>query len=143
MEGGLLIMPKALEALESSPWAKRIGWEVLITPDEETGGSCGSAPLYEKAAKKHHAGLDPLNPLQSDGFAGQQPQRLQQHCCHPTGQTRACRQGFQLKVNALTALARWLSMVEQLTDKTKGITVNIGQIEGGGAFEHRPRICRR
>ena len=36
-KGGLAVMLTALEALERSPFAPRIGWEVLINPDEEIG----------------------------------------------------------------------------------------------------------
>ena len=41
LKGGLVVMLKALEALEKSPWAENIGWEILINPDEEIG-SIGS-----------------------------------------------------------------------------------------------------
>jgi len=36
-KGGLCVMLIALEALERSPFAARIGWEVLINSDEEVG----------------------------------------------------------------------------------------------------------
>ncbi|MEQ8751742.1 MAG: M20/M25/M40 family metallo-hydrolase, partial [Amphiplicatus sp.] len=37
MKGGLLIMLYALKAIETSPLAERIGYEVLINADEEIG----------------------------------------------------------------------------------------------------------
>lgn len=37
MKGGLAIMLIALEALERAPFAEKIGWEILINPDEEIG----------------------------------------------------------------------------------------------------------
>src|SRR3546814_14666235 len=46
----------ALAALERSPWRERIGWEVLLNPDEEIG-SCGSAPLLAEAAQRNRFGL--------------------------------------------------------------------------------------
>jgi glutamate carboxypeptidase len=36
-KGGLAVMLTALEAFEQSPDAHRIGWQVLINPDEEIG----------------------------------------------------------------------------------------------------------
>ena len=37
MKGGLLTMLACLQAFERTPHANRLGWEVLLTPDEETG----------------------------------------------------------------------------------------------------------
>ena len=48
LKGGLMVMLKAIEALERSPWAENIGWEILFNPDEEIG-SPGSAPLIADA----------------------------------------------------------------------------------------------
>ena len=48
-KGGLAVMLIALEALERSDVAERIGWEVLINPDEEIG-SPGAAPLLANCA---------------------------------------------------------------------------------------------
>ena len=42
--------------MRRSLWAKNIGWEVLINPDEEIG-SPGSSPLFELAARRNHLGL--------------------------------------------------------------------------------------
>ena len=65
-KGGILIMLKALEALERSRWAERIGWEVLVSPDEELG-SPGSAPILADAATRNHVGLifEPALPVGS------------------------------------------------------------------------------
>ncbi|MFV1990696.1 MAG: M20/M25/M40 family metallo-hydrolase, partial [Acidimicrobiales bacterium] len=35
LKGGLVAAYRALLALEASPWASKIGWELLINPDEE------------------------------------------------------------------------------------------------------------
>ena len=46
-KGGLCVLLTALAALEQSPFAEKIGWEVLINPDEEIG-SPGSTNLLER-----------------------------------------------------------------------------------------------
>ena len=56
MLGGLVILLKALEALESSPLAAGLGWEILLNPDEELG-SPGSLPLLREAAGRNHLGF--------------------------------------------------------------------------------------
>ena len=37
MKGGLVVLLAALEAFEQTPHAAKLGWEVLLTPDEEFG----------------------------------------------------------------------------------------------------------
>lgn len=56
MKGGLVVMLAALAAFERTPAAARLGWEALITPDEETG-SGASAPLIAEAARRHRLAL--------------------------------------------------------------------------------------
>nr|MDT0253440.1 M20/M25/M40 family metallo-hydrolase [Endozoicomonas sp.] len=56
LKGGILVMLKALEVLEQSPWAEHIGWEILFNPDEEIG-SPGSAPIIKEAAQRVHFGM--------------------------------------------------------------------------------------
>jgi len=41
-KGGIVVMLMALEALERSPSAREIGWDLFLNPDEELG-SPGSA----------------------------------------------------------------------------------------------------
>jgi len=56
MKGGIAVMTEALLAFEDSPGADRIGYDVLINSDEETG-SLTSAPLIARAAAGKHAAL--------------------------------------------------------------------------------------
>ena len=63
MKGGLVVLLAALQAFEQTPGASALGWEVLVTPDEETG-SHGSAPLFIDAATRHRFALvfEPARP---------------------------------------------------------------------------------
>src|SRR6185503_18576279 len=63
--GGIVVMLTALRALERSPFAEKIGWEVLLNPDEEIGSPNSSALLVE-AARRNHLGLI-FEPAMSDG----------------------------------------------------------------------------
>ncbi len=65
MKGGLALMLAALEAVEASPLADRIGYEVVINSDEETG-SFSSAALLSKAAQGKVAALT-YEPALPDG----------------------------------------------------------------------------
>lgn len=65
MKSGLAIMLAALTALEHSPVASQIGYDVLINSDEETG-SLSSAPLIAQAATGKIAALT-YEPALPDG----------------------------------------------------------------------------
>lgn len=60
MDGGLVVLLAALQAFEQIPGTSALGWEILLTPDEETG-SHGSAPLFAEAAarQRSRSGLSP------------------------------------------------------------------------------------
>ncbi|HEY0149651.1 MAG TPA: hydrolase [Allosphingosinicella sp.] len=73
MKGGLAVMLVALKALELSPLAERVGYEVLINSDEEVG-SPGSAPLLALAARGKKAALTYEPSALPDGtLAGARP----------------------------------------------------------------------
>ena len=65
MKGGLAVMLAALTAVEASPLASRIGYEVVIGSDEETG-SFSSAALLARAARGKVAALT-YEPALPDG----------------------------------------------------------------------------
>lgn len=65
MKGGIAVMLAALAALEASPFAGQIGYEVVINADEEVS-SLGSAALLREAAARVHLGLT-YEPALPDG----------------------------------------------------------------------------
>jgi len=65
MKGGLALMLAALEAVEASPLAALLGYEVVINSDEETG-SLSSSALLAKAARGKAAALT-YEPALPDG----------------------------------------------------------------------------
>ncbi|MFQ5535249.1 MAG: M20/M25/M40 family metallo-hydrolase, partial [Sphingomonadales bacterium] len=60
-KGGIAVMLTALEALERSPFAEAIGFQVLLNPDEEIG-SPGSAPESSTVAKAPPESSSPSSP---------------------------------------------------------------------------------
>jgi glutamate carboxypeptidase len=73
MKGGLAVMLAALRAVEDSPLASRIGYDVVLNSDEEVG-SLGSADLIARAARGKRAALTYEPSALPDGtFAGARP----------------------------------------------------------------------
>ena len=130
MKGGLLTMLAALQAFEATPQARRIGWEVLLTPDEETG-SHGSRELLTAAARSHHFGLvyEPARP-NGDLVHSRKGTGGAVVTCHG-------RASHAAKVpndgrNAILGLADFLLAASHIPDDLRGVLVNVGNIRGGG-----------
>lgn len=136
MKGGLVVLLTALLAFENSPLAKKIGWEVLINPDEEIG-SPGSSHLFKAIAKRNHFGLL-FEPSFPDGsFVGQRKGSLS-IALSAKGVAAHAGRDFHKGKNALTALAKVLLKLESFTNPKKETTVNVGFFQGGGAVNQVP-----
>jgi glutamate carboxypeptidase len=130
MKGGIVVMLSALEALEASPWAGGLGWEVLLVPDEELG-SPGSAPLIEQAARRSAVGL-----VFEPGFPNGDVvrNRLGSGTFRMVAQGRAAHSGrdFGDGRNAVVALARVATAAHALNDGGNRVIVNVARLAGGG-----------
>lgn len=139
MKAGLIILFKALEALEKSPFAGQIGWEILINPDEEVG-SPSSFFLFEKSAQRNHLGLI-FEPSFSNGALVSSRKGSANFSIVSKGRAAHAGRDFHLGKNAITALAKFILRAEKLTDFEKGLTINVGQIEGGGPVNIVPDLA--
>lgn len=140
MKGGIIVMLHALLALESSPWAGQVGWEVLINPDEEIG-SIGSSPLLVEAAKRNHLGLT-YEPGLPDGTLAGARKGSGNFVAVMRGRSAHAGRNPQDGRNAIVALAEFILALQPLAHD--GITVNAGKLEGGGPVNVVPdlAICR-
>lgn len=136
MKGGLVVILFALEALEACRQGTRLGWELLVTPDEETG-SHGSRGILREAAQRNHLGVV-AEPSLPDGSAilgrkGSGTFRL-------VGRGREAHTGrdFAQGRNAIASLARAIVAVHALNDSLPGVHLNVGRISGGGALNVVP-----
>ena len=132
MKGGLVVMLAALRAFEKSPHAARLGYEVLLTPDEEIG-SFGSAPLFAAAGASRRFALafvfEPARPngdlVHSRKGTGNFTATCHGRAAHAASPIRAGR-------NAIAALAEFLVAAHRVPDELPGVMLNIGHIRGGG-----------
>jgi glutamate carboxypeptidase len=141
-KGGLAIMLAALEAFERSSVASRIGWTVLINPDEELG-SPGSGHLFESLAKDHAMGLL-FEPALPDGSLVGARKGSGSFTAVMNGRAAHAGRDPHLGRNAIHALAEFVVRLNDLNAPGAGVTVNVGRIEGGGAVNVVPdrALCR-
>nr|WP_240954387.1 hydrolase [Solimonas marina] len=137
LKGGLLVMWLALATLERSPWRERVGWEVLLNPDEEIG-SRGSAPLLAEAAERNRFGLV-YEPSFPDGnLAGMRKGSGNFDILVHGIAAHAGRNPEQGR-NAIVAAARVVAAINAL--QRDGVTINPGYVRGGGPLNVVPDFC--
>ena len=128
MKSGIALMLAALTAIEASPWGPRIGYDVLINSDEETG-SFSSAALIASLARGKAAALT-YEPALPDGTlagarrgSGNFSIRVEGISAHAGRNPRDGR-------NAVVAAADLALRLAAAGDD--GLSVNPARIEGGG-----------
>jgi len=136
LKGGIAVMLNALQVLERSPLAPRVGWEILFNPDEEIG-SPGSAPLIAEAASRCDLGLI-YEPCFSDGNLAGERKGSGNFSILVTGRSAHAGREHHRGRNAIRALCDLISALDDLNGQRPGVTINPGFIEGGGALNVVP-----
>jgi len=139
MKAGLMVMLTALEALEHSKDAKNIGYNILMSPDEEIG-SPGSAPLLAALGKKSHVGLT-YEPALADGSMAGARKGSGNFTLIIRGRAAHAGREHHLGRNAIAAMAEFIGGIEALNGQREGVTFNIAKIDGGGASNIVPELA--
>jgi glutamate carboxypeptidase len=138
MKGGIAVMLAALKALERSPSADRVGYEVVINSDEEVG-SLASAPLLARAAAGKTAALTYEPAALPDGtLAGARP-GSGNFAIVVRGRSAHAGRNPEDGRNALLAAADLAMRLDSL--KREGLTVNPSRIEGGSPSNVVPDLA--
>ncbi|HEY0044393.1 MAG TPA: hydrolase [Allosphingosinicella sp.] len=128
MKGGIAVLLAALKAVESSPLAANLGYEVVINSDEEVG-SPGSAALIAEAARAKKAALTYEPAALPDGtLAGARP-GSGNFSLHVTGRSAHAGRNPEDGRNALLAAAALSLRLAEA--KSPGLSVNPAKIDGG------------
>lgn len=128
MKGGLALMLAALEAVEASPPAARIGYEVVINSDEETG-SLSSRALIARAAQGKLAALT-YEPALPDGTLAGARGGTGNFSLVVRGRSAHAGRNPEEGRNALVAAAELA--VRLARAKAPELAVNPARIDGGG-----------
>ncbi|MEJ6790465.1 hydrolase [Brevundimonas sp. BR2-1] len=130
MKGGISVMLAALEAFEAHPGRERVGWTVLLSPDEEIG-SPASAPLLAELGARGHIGMT-YEPALADGtLAGARKGSGNYHLI-VSGKAAHAGRAFHEGANAVAGAAILAARLHALNGQRDGVTVNVAKISGGG-----------
>ncbi len=138
-KGGLVVMLTALSAFEQSGARDRLGWEVLINPDEEIG-SPGSAPLLRAAAQRNQVGLL-FEPAMPDGNLVGTRKGSGNFTAVVRGRAAHAGRDFHHGRSATVALAELVTEIDAIQAGIEGVTINCGKVEGGGALNIVPDLA--
>ncbi len=139
LKGGLVVMLTALMVLERSEFAGKVGWEMLINPDEEIG-SPGSDGLLQEAAGRNDIGLI-FEPSFADGTLASIRKGSGNFVAVMRGRAAHVGRSFFEGRNAVAALGELIVDLTALTGIRPGILCNVGKIEGGGPVNQVPDLA--
>lgn len=130
MKGGLLVMLYALTAVERSPLAERIGYEIIINADEEIG-SPGSAALLAEAARRAQFACV-YEPTMPDGALAGARKGSGNYSAIFKGKSAHAGREPHLGRNAIVVAAEFATRIAALDSARAGLTVNVARLDGGG-----------
>ena len=138
MKGGIAVMLAALKAVERSPLADRLGYEVVVNSDEEVG-SPASAALLARSAQGKRAALTYEPAALPDGtLAGARP-GSGNFSIVVRGRSAHAGRNPEDGRNALLAAADLALRLDGL--KREGLTVNPSRIDGGSPSNVVPDLA--
>lgn len=140
MKGGLVVMLWALKAFEQLPQAAKLGWEVILTSDEEIG-SPGSAEIIESRAKKHKVGLIFEPSMDDIGTLAGSRKGSGNFTFIMRGKSAHAGRNFNEGRNAICKMTEIIAKIDALNGQREGVTINIGFIHGGEAVNVVPDCC--
>ncbi len=129
MKGGLAVLLAALKAVEASPLAESLGYEVVINSDEEVG-SPGSAALIAAAALGKKAAFTYEPAALPDGTLAAARPGSGNFSIVVSGRSAHAGRNPEDGRNAVTAAADLALRLE--AESAPGFRVNVARIDGGG-----------
>ncbi len=140
MKGGLMVMLSALEAFERMVEPDcGLGWTVFLNPDEEIG-SIWSEPSLVRHAEGHDVALV-FEPSMPDGGLVSARKGSGTFTFRVHGKAAHAGRDFDKGRNAICLLSHLVSALDGLNGRRDGLTVNVGQIQGGGAANIVPALA--
>lgn len=140
MKGGLCIMLEALKAFEAGPSKDRIGYQIVITPDEEIGNFASAPALTEAAQSGALIGMTYEPAMETGAMSGgRKGSAVFDIVLH--GKAAHAGRAKDEGRSAIEAAAELVVGLERLNGQYEGVSVNVGKIEGGNAVNIVPDLA--
>ncbi len=140
MKGGLCVMLEALKAFEAGPLKDRLGYQVVITPDEEIGNFASAPALTEAAQSGALIGMTYEPAMETGAMSGgRKGSSVFDIVLH--GKAAHAGRAKEDGRSAIEAAAEIVVALEALNGQYEGVTMNVGCIEGGGPVNIVPDLA--
>lgn len=135
-KGGILVIRNAMKAAIEFSLISEIGCTILLNPDEELGSPSSAALIRQTAPEFDFALL--FEPTLPTGELVAERKGSGNFDVVVSGKSAHAGRHFEEGRNAITALCQLLTAVDQLNGQRSGLTINVGNIRGGGAVNVVP-----
>ncbi len=139
MKGGLALMREALLSFETLPFKDRLGFELLLSPDEEIGSPASSALLAELGGRAH-VGMT-YEPALATGQLVNARKGSGIFTVIVRGRAAHVGRAFAEGRNAIIGAAQMAAKLDALNSEREGVTINVGAIDGGGPVNIVPDVA--
>jgi len=140
MKGGLCIMLEALKTFEAGPLKDRIGYQIVVTPDEEIGNFASAPALTEAAQSGALIGMTYEPAMETGAMSGgRKGSSVFDIVLH--GKAAHAGRAKEEGRSAIEAAAELVVGLELLNGRYEGVSVNVGKIEGGSAVNIVPDLA--
>jgi len=141
MKGGIVVMLAALRAFARTPHAQQVGYEVIITPDEETGSAHSRALLESVARSGRHTCALVFEPARANGDLVRSRKGTGVFTVTIHGRAAHAGRDPGAGRNAILALAEILPQLDAIAHDLPGVLINIGTVRGGGTVNMVPDLA--
>ena len=138
-KGGIVVIRYALQALLHFGLLKNVGFSVLLNPDEEIG-SPSSTRLFNEVAAEFDFGLLFEPALPSGGLVSER-KGSGNYTVVVRGRSAHAGRDMASGRNAIVHLSRLLLEMDRLNGQRAGLTLNVGVVRGGTAFNVVPDLA--
>ncbi|MFN4024730.1 MAG: hydrolase [Hyphomonas sp.] len=140
MKGGLSLMLEALRTFEAGPLRDRLGYRIVITPDEEIGNFASAGALTAAARSGAHIGMTYEPAMETGAMSGgRKGSAVFDIVLH--GRAAHAGRAKEEGRSAIEAAAELVVALEALNGKRDGVTFNVGAIEGGSPVNIVPDLA--
>lgn len=135
-KGGIAVIALATQALLKFGLLDNIGLSILLNPDEEIGSTASASMM--KALSAEFASAFVFEPSLPDGSLVANRKGSGNFSLIVRGKSAHAGRNPEMGRNAIVRLAQVIDRLQQLHDPDCGITINVGQIGGGGPLNRVP-----
>lgn len=140
MKGGLVVMLEALKAFEQGPLSRDLGYQIVITPDEEIGNFASAGALTQAAQSGALIGMT-YEPAMETGAMSGGRKGSAVYDLVLSGRAAHAGRAKEDGRSALEAAAEFVVALEGLNGNDRGVSFNVGAIDGGGAVNIVPALA--